>query len=494
MVDIVVEPGAPPTLERVVARAGIASRFCLAPAVVYSWRDPLDAGRAPSPEGRRGTPDVWGSAMKKLIFATLVCSLALAGAAAPAVARTSDAALGWVKQASFPGPQLTGVSAATPNDVWAVGSSGPLLGTVDGGTTWTPRADPSVYGAGEYFYDVAAVPPGRCWAVGQNGIILADVAGADWVQQTSPSTNALVGVSAIDANHAWIAGGSGLVLVTPDGGATWTQQASAATAATGQPLDDIDFADLDHGWAVGFNGTIIVTANGGTTWKAQTAPPAAATQSIDAVTCSDPTHAWAGYGDGTILATKDGGKTWSVQANNAGMGGILDMTCTDADHVWVAALGGILATSNGGASWKRQSVGTSSAIAGVTFASESVGWAVARDGSIFKTTDGGWGDTSRPVTKALNSVTVKRGARASMRYKVIDPTPPGDTATVTIVVKSRGGKTVKTWGLGIQLANKVLSCRHKITLRKGGYRWYVYAYDAAENSASKIGSNKLVVN
>ena len=431
--------------------------------------------------------------MKKLIFVVLVYSVVLVASAAPAVARTSTAALGWVRQASPAGPQLTAVSAASTSDVWAVGSSGQLLGTEDGGAVWALRSDPSVYGASEYFYGVASASPGRCWAVGQNGIILADLAGADWVQQTSPSTNALVGVSAIDAKHAWIAGGSGLVLVTKDSGTTWTVQASAATAANGQPLDYIAFADAQHGWAVGFNGTIIATTDGGTTWTTQTEPPSVATYSIDAVTCGDATHVWAGCGDGIIIATENGGKTWSLQATKGGMGGILGMACTDADHVWVAAMGGILATRNGGASWTRQDAGTTSPIAGVTFASTTVGWAVARDGSIFKTTDGGWGDTSKPVTKALNSVTVKRGARATMRYEVIDRTPPGDTATVTIVVKNKRGKTVTSWGLGIHPANKVLSCRYKITLKKGSYRWYVYADDAADNSASTIGSNKLVV-
>ena len=104
-------------------------------------------------------------------------------------------------------------------------------------------------------------------------------------------------------------------------------------------------------------------------------------------------------------------------------------------------------------------------------------------------------------------MSVKRGAKATLRYEVLDATVvdaplvsqkalhagSGDTALVTIVVKSRAGKTVKTWNLGVQNAGVPLTCRYTVGFAAGSYRWYVHAHDAAGNVALKVGSNTLKV-
>jgi hypothetical protein len=86
------------------------------------------------------------------------------------------------------------------------------------------------------------------WAVGASGTILATGdGGATWTQQTSGTTNTLNAVSFVDTSHGWATGLGGTILATNDGGATWTPQSSG----TGYNLVGVSFVDANHGWAVG---------------------------------------------------------------------------------------------------------------------------------------------------------------------------------------------------------------------------------------------------
>ena len=65
----------------------------------------------------------------------------------------------------------------------------------------------------------------------------------------------------IDALHGWAVGrnGTGLAMVTVDGGVTWTQQVANNT----YPLNAVWFVDAMRGWAVGDNGSVVHTVTGG---------------------------------------------------------------------------------------------------------------------------------------------------------------------------------------------------------------------------------------
>lgn len=410
----------------------------------------------------------------------LVPSASAAGRVAPT--------LGWVPQTPFSTQILYGCAVTGTDDVWAVGNNGIMLHSTNDGANWTSLDVPGVTGVGDYFHAVSFNPQGQGWAVSQYGAIVS-ISSAGIVTQTSPTNRvAFEDVAAVSYNHAWIVGGSGTILVTADGGTTWTQQ---TTPANTPPLGGVAFADLTHGWAVGFKGTILATVDGGATWTPQTSPDSGTDTSVNRVACADTQHAWAVDAEGNIFATVNGGTTWNKQYQNNG--GLLDVTCTDRTHVWASGVGGsIVATMNGGVTWTRQDSRAASSLFGIAFWTATHGVAVGLQGTVVTTTSGGWGDLIRPVTKAINAVSVKKGAKATMRYEVLDATP-SDTEWVTIVVKTMKGKTVKTWQVGNKAPNKVLSAKYKVTLKKGSYKWYVYAVDAAENTQSKIGSNKFTV-
>ena len=429
--------------------------------------------------GRRSRPLVLFAVAFVATALLLVPSASASGRAAPV--------LGWTPLTAPTTQPLYDCAVTGTADVWAVGNNGTMLHSVDSGATWTSIDVPGVTGVNDTFNAVSFNAQGQGWAVSQYGAIVS-ISSAGIVKQTAPTNRvAFDGVAAVSYNHAWIVCGDGIILVTADGGTTWTQQTTPAGTA---PLSGVAFADPTHGWAVGSNGTILATVDGGTTWTPQTSPDTGTANDVRRIACADTQHAWAADVDGNIFATTDGGATWKLQFRNNG--GCLGLTCVDTKHVWASGVGGSIAATMDGVTWTSQDSSTRNSLFGIAFWSATHGVAVGLQGTVVTTTSGGWGDLIKPVTKAINSVSVKKGKTATMRYEVLDATP-GDTEYVTIVVKTAKGKTVQTWAVGSKAPNKVLSYKHKVTFKKGSYKWYVYAYDAAENAQSKIGSNKFTV-
>jgi len=116
------------------------------------------------------------------------------------------------------------------------------------------------------------------------------------------------------------------------------------------------------------NALTAVSKDGGTNWATTTAP---ANTVLTGVSCPNTTDCWAsGYVEngtqtyGEVLSSTNGGQSWTVQANYTAfpgpasgtfiLTGLKGITCpTDLDcYTWgFDSIGGIFATTNGGASW-----------------------------------------------------------------------------------------------------------------------------------------------
>jgi photosystem II stability/assembly factor-like uncharacterized protein len=92
---------------------------------------------------------------------------------------------------------------------------------------------------------------------------------------------------------------------------------------------------------------------------------------------------------GTILRTTDGGATWERQTS--GTTSWLDgVSFTDANAgTAVGEAGTILRTTDGGALWERQTSGTTGRLSAVSFTDANAGTAVGEAGTVLRTTDGG---------------------------------------------------------------------------------------------------------
>ncbi len=328
---------------------------------------------------------------------------------------TSDGGANWRPQTSNTTEHLVSLAFVDAQSGWAVGDNGTILATNNGGASWEPQASDTI----ENLASIAFVDAQRGWAVGTSGTILATAdSGASWEEpQTSNTTEHLVSVAFVDAQHGWAVGWNGTILATTDGGASWVVQTSNTT----QQLRSVAFVDAQHGWAVGGailgsgSSTILATTDGGASWEPQTSNT---TEVFFSVGFVDAQGGWAVGENGTILATADGGASWEPQISNAARG-LYSVAFVDAQRGWAVAgellampnsgaepTAAILATSDGGASWERQTSNTTKGLFSVVFVDAQRGWAVGENGTILATADGGasWEPQTSNATEPLWSV------------------------------------------------------------------------------------------
>src|SRR5579863_6156214 len=172
--------------------------------------------------------------------------------------------------------------------------------------------------------------------------------GTGWVAQ-SAGTNAICSsVSFANANTGY-AVGSGTVLRTNDGGASWT-----SCFTTSQWLNGVSCGDATHVTYVGFGGTIKHTTDGGNTWVGQTGN--VGIHILEAVCFTDANTGTIVTDHAEILHTTDGGTTWAKQVSGLGSNtGLTGVSFTDANNgTIVSQTDTILHTTNGGITWVPQ--------------------------------------------------------------------------------------------------------------------------------------------
>jgi photosystem II stability/assembly factor-like uncharacterized protein len=146
--------------------------------------------------------------------------------------RTSVDGSTWVTVASGTTNALTGVACADAADCVAVGAAGTILLTANGGTTWAPQTSGVTVGL-----NAIACPGSVCFATGAlsgpSAVMLTSLdGGTTWATQASTSAQALTGIACVDELDCFAGGAIGTVVVTNDGGATWTQQGNPISGPT----------------------------------------------------------------------------------------------------------------------------------------------------------------------------------------------------------------------------------------------------------------------
>jgi len=174
-----------------------------------------------------------------------------------------------------PDPILLRMSFASDQVGWAVGESGAIQRTIDGGATWTLQETPMR----KLLYDVVAIDDGHAWAVGASGTILRTVdGGRNWDEQSSGVIQALRAVHFVDPQRGWAVGAKGVIISTTNGGARWQR----LTSGSELNLNDVVFLNAKEvpgagpikgpregreGWIAGDRGLLLHTTDGGATWE-----------------------------------------------------------------------------------------------------------------------------------------------------------------------------------------------------------------------------------
>jgi photosystem II stability/assembly factor-like uncharacterized protein len=257
------------------------------------------------------------------------------------------------------------------------------------------------------FNGCTSVGPDRFWAVGSGGLVMLSTdGGATWSAQPTGSDADLWSASFADAEHGWVVGGQptsqepGVILRTTDGGASWSDVTPAGLTAT---LTNVSFADATHGWVGTAEGTLLETTDGGATWQTVALPGASKADTV--VDFVDSRHGWAGGPRGRIWRTSDAGRTWaSSPYPGGGSGWLQQLTFADrfdgwglTEDDWGDSL--VVATHDGGRSWEPLSGFGGVSVSGLCVAGPGELWAVGESWDLYDTqsptvflhsTDGGF--------------------------------------------------------------------------------------------------------
>lgn len=219
---------------------------------------------------------------------------------------------------------LQDVAAWDDRHAVAVGDLGAVIVSDDGGARWTQVAAPLSKVANKLLH-VAAAPGGVAWAVGEAGAVLTSADyGHSWRRARAEEDIAWNGV-AVQGERVWLVGEFGRISFSDNGGASWKQQKSPVQGS----LMAVAFKDAQAGVAVGVDGVVLATPDGGATWTRQ--PLAAGDHLYDVVWDG---RRWLAAGDKGLVAA--GAPDWKV----------LDIAGNDRRwHTAIVALpqGGVLA-------------------------------------------------------------------------------------------------------------------------------------------------------
>jgi hypothetical protein len=267
--------------------------------------------------------------------------------------------------------QLTGVSAVSATDAWAVGN-GSSGGTILhwNGSKWATTPEPD--GSTAYFLDgVTAISATDAWAVGDDSgqTLILHWNGTKWSQVASPSpspinNNLLYGVSAASATDAWAVGRYVPSSAAPFSnltehwnGSKWSEVASPSPGATTNALFGVSTLTPTDAWAVGESlavqpgqlRTVVLRWNG-TAWTRVASPdPGSSFNVLDGVSAVSACDAWAvgNYsstkGDtARTLILRWNGTDWtrvpspSPNPNKSGVNNLAGVSTVSADHAFAA--------------------------------------------------------------------------------------------------------------------------------------------------------------
>ena len=355
------------------------------------------------------------------------------------VQHTTDGGTTWTR--SYIGPQAPGSLVVGPGDVMLGAGAGLWLSS-DAGATWLRVVDD---GYGYWFTDVCAAGPADLWGVGETTPNAPDVWGEDgfgvlfhcsdgvtWRQQDLPLGALLQAVDFADTQNGWTVGGSGRVLRTTDGGATW----SSRSADAGFRFFDVMALGAQSAVALAYDGpksrlAIVSTNDGGETWQAVVRPHNELLRSICVLSPSHMLIAGELTGKnrtGMLLESTDGGATWTRRLLNV-KPWVTDMTFVDATHGWILASDSqsmpfssgygtvVLRTSDGGTTWQSTDLGkiSDAGMTSLAFSDADHGWAMGD--MVLKTSDGGatWQDAGVdvPMSPTMRAVPMLRAAVCS---------------------------------------------------------------------------------
>lgn len=338
------------------------------------------------------------------------------------VFRTGDGGQTFSRQTSVPGTGSTG-GTRSPQDVFFTGdatgiavASGVIFRTTDSGNSWQEVAD-----AGIALSGIAFPSASDGFVTGANTTLLHTTdGGATWSQEPlagAPSGADLSVIDCADPNLCLMVDRPGSRLIrTTDAGAT----GAAITPATGKVLSAA-FASASRAVAVGERGLMVVSDDGGATYTPIGGELAGLVSGRLRATSSQVANI--GGANGILARTLNGGVDWSTVGVPT-TAFVTDASFPTADVGFaIDEAGGAFKTVNGGSSWQILNSGTSVSPRAV-LATGTSSVLLVGPRSIRRSTDGGGsfgtvGDRDLKTVSLINAEPAGGAVVAYGRHEIV---------------------------------------------------------------------------
>jgi len=308
----------------------------------------------------------------------------------------------WFPQNSGTTKNLFSVHFTDANTGYAVGDSGIILKTTNGGTNWTPQNS----GATRCLASVYFPSNDTGYAVGSDTIIYKTTdGGITWTSRPFSKGWYFSSVFFTNVDTGYVVGGHtyyippssyAAILKTVDGGTNWSNWYEYSY--NWSVFSSVYFTDANTGYVVGsapygMGSTILKTVDAGLSWSINPIggiiPKSVYFPATDLgyIVGSDNLQ---GTGEYNLGKTTNGDGNWTFQ--NIGISDTLtSVYFTDTEKGYVVSQSGIIRkTQNGGTDWTIQYSDSAIRLSSVYFVDENIGYVVGNSGTILKTTNGGY--------------------------------------------------------------------------------------------------------
>ena len=264
--------------------------------------------------------------------------------------------------------------------------------TTNGGTDWSSYGSIGMQPNRIKFYSSTL---GMIAGEGGTVVITKD-GGATWSYVSTGQTGIIFDFVFISATEIWGAAETGIVIHSTDGGSTWsttTINGFSSFLSTSLAGSNIFIA--------GEYGIIISKDVSAASWSAIVDPSA---QSTNWISFSDANTGYAVGQYGYIAKTSDKGVTWTQFQDEMFYDTFYGVQAKGTGSCWVAGEEGVIFhTPDGGSTWEQQTTGLTTTLTSLSFVDTLNGWAAGDTGVILHTADGGatWSKQTSGTTSNL---------------------------------------------------------------------------------------------
>jgi hypothetical protein len=343
--------------------------------------------------------------------------------------------------------------------VWASGTGGIIIRTVDGGANWKLITAPD---ATNDFYAVDAVDSSTAWVVGTAGGVTATGAvkiwkttngGSTWTVQFQHADSYGDALKFFDANNGIFLGDPSqanksrmVIATTSNGGTTWTQGLAASIPPVDSAADEVSTVNalefvgnnayfVTYGNSTSIDPKVFKSTDKGLTW---TASPRVKLNNSTGITMKDDKVGMICNFNGKVAKTADG---WATADSSGPFGEVYGLRSVKwfAGTNVIYLVGGPSSTGfcgksvNGGATWTQVLLPSGVArLRYMQFINTTTGWTIGNSGSIAK-----WSGGDATIPDSVN-----------VTFWVNTSTVP-DTMKPTSFVQIRGDAPLfGPWGVG----------------------------------------------